>query len=225
MAKRKARRSSQSPPLLPTTSAGSPLIEASRIDEAANPQPALGSGRRLEYNQFLEERQRIVEARQRTQQRLDQMITGGAAGALVLSITFIDTLAPTPDPSTRWILITAWVTLMFALALNLVSHFASEHAFNRAIDAWDAAFKANEDCRVSTPATAVAVWSSRLGAGVFVLGVALLAAFSFSNVRFVTNAPMPANSLTSTQEPIANEGATRPGVPADSPAADTSAGS
>lgn len=53
----------------------------------------------MAYETFLAERQKIVDARQRTQQRFDQIVSAGAAGALVLSITFLERIAPSPDPT------------------------------------------------------------------------------------------------------------------------------
>lgn len=62
----------------------------------------------IPYEHFIAERHKIIDARARSYQRTDQLVTGGAAGALVLSITFLEKLAPDPSEHARWILLTAW---------------------------------------------------------------------------------------------------------------------
>ncbi len=74
---------------------------------------------RMERSEFLSERLRMVEARQRSQGRAEQLLTGGAAGALVLSITFIENIASSPEQSTYWLLLVAWGALVMSLALGL----------------------------------------------------------------------------------------------------------
>lgn len=102
----------------------------------------------IPYEQFLAERRLYIEARQRTEQRTSQMITGGAVGALLLSITFLDTIAPDPAPESRATLIGAWGLLLVALLLEFIATLQCKRAL------------------------------------LFVLGIAMLAIFSFQNAPF-----------------------------------------
>lgn len=66
-----------------------------------------GGSRSIPYEQFIAERHKIIDARSRTQQRVDHLVTGGAAGALVVSITFLEKIAPNPAPESRPLLLGA----------------------------------------------------------------------------------------------------------------------
>ncbi|MEE8494833.1 MAG: hypothetical protein V3S25_12375 [Nitrospirales bacterium] len=138
----------------------------------------------MSYEHFLKERQRIVDARQRVQQRTDQLVTTGAAGALVLSITFLEKIAPSPLVSSRPLLIWAWVLLLLALLANLSASFASQKAFDDFLDAFDQSFTEQRSFHQTGKSHHVATWLSRAGAVAFVLGVATLALFGLINAPF-----------------------------------------
>ena len=60
------------------------------------PQDEAESEPALSRAEYFSERQLLIEARQRSYQRAEQMIVGGATGALLLSITFLEKLVPSP---------------------------------------------------------------------------------------------------------------------------------
>ena len=73
---------------------------------------------KLTEQQYFEERRLLLEARQRGYQRADQMIVGGATGALVLSITFLRNLGSAAGLLASGWLVSAWILLLVTLLLN-----------------------------------------------------------------------------------------------------------
>jgi len=139
---------------------------------------------RMPYKDFLAERQKIVEARQRAQQRTDQLVTSGAGGALVLSITFLEKIAPHPEKWTSLLLVASWGMLLIALLFNLISHFVSQRAFDDFLAAFDQSFRSGLPYELNSRVTRMAVRLARAAAAAFVVGVGLLATFAFVNVTF-----------------------------------------
>jgi hypothetical protein len=145
----------------------------------------------MPYESFLVERQKIVDARQRAQQRVDQIINGGAAGALVLSITFADTLAAAA-PKTTWLLPLAWTLLLVTLGCNFVAHFLSQWAFDRYLGSFDAAYNTGSECSHDGIENKASRALDVTAAVAFVLGIALLGAFALTNLGpTTTHAPEP----------------------------------
>lgn len=156
----------------------------------------------LPYPQFLEERHRILEARSRAQQRVDQLVTGGAAGALVLSITFLEKIAPHPNSQTQLILLSAWGLLLLSLGLGLGSHYASCRAFDVYLAAFDKAYEEDSRCVADSPAARATVILDQASAGAFVVGVALLAWFAFMNVQFTGSQTRESNGSSGTTSTV-----------------------
>jgi hypothetical protein len=133
----------------------------------------------MPYEQFIAERHKIIDARARSYQRTDQLVTGGAAGALVLSITFLEKIAKNRSDAARWILLAAWGLLLLSLGFSLASHYASCSAFNRYLREFDSAYKEGRVCDPKNLATRAVEWLDRFGAIFFVLGIGFLAFFAF----------------------------------------------
>jgi hypothetical protein len=145
----------------------------------------------MPYDSFLAERQKIVDARQRAQQRVDQIINGGAAGALVLSITFADSLAAAA-PKAPWLLPLAWTLLLVTLGLNFVAHFLSQWAFDRYLSSFDAAYQTGRPCSHDGVESKTSRVLDVAAAVSFVSGIALLGAFALTNLSpTTTHVPDP----------------------------------
>jgi hypothetical protein len=159
-------------------------VEAAE-DGDAEPPPATGVlVHAVPYEFFFAERQKIVEARQRVQQRTEHLVTAGTAGALVLSITFLEKIAPAPQASSRPFLFGAWLLLLMALLASLLASFASQQAFEHVLAEYDRAFREETPFDPENWATR---WARYLGYGAaaaFVVGVAFLACFGFVNAPF-----------------------------------------
>jgi hypothetical protein len=204
-------------------------MEAGEATPAAVPDQPVPSAP-MPYDQFITERRAIVDARQRAQQRIDQIIAGGAAGALVLSISFLDNIAPTPPISTRPVLVAAWCALLGALTCNFLGHYASQRAFDRFLEEFDEAFVNRVPCASQTRTGAVPRILDAVSSCLFIGGVALLAWFAYLNLPFneatadatrsaavarrATASPAAAPTATQAPDPAAGAGAGRDAVEA-----------
>ena len=136
----------------------------------------------LTRDEYFRERELLIDARQRSYQRAEQMVTGGAAGALVLSITFLEKLTPVPIVHEPLVLVVAWIVLLVTLLLSLFAQYASARSFDCEIARLEAAMHGE-----SQPANVWAMCNQSCGifsAVLFVLGIALLAHFAYSNAPF-----------------------------------------
>lgn len=138
---------------------------------------------RMPYDCFLSERQRIVDARQREQQRFDQLVSGGAAGALVLSITFLDYIAPGEAVvEGRAVLLVSWLFLLLTLGCNFLGHFFSQRAFDEYLESFDRAYVDHVPCIYTSPASTTVRWLVGAAAVSFIIGIVLMAFFSASSL-------------------------------------------
>lgn len=132
--------------------------------------------------EYFAERHLLLEARQRSYQRMEQMIAGGATGALVLSITFLEKFAPGPDAREGRVLVVAWVCLLLALLASLISQYASARAFDCEIERLEATLHGHNSPRNNWAAcNQVTNFASTV---LFLIGVALLAQFAYTNAPF-----------------------------------------
>ena len=137
----------------------------------------------LTDQEYFAERKLLLEARQRGYQRADQMITGGATGALVLSITFLRNLGSVAGlQASKWWLIIAWGLLLLTLLLSLLSNYASAKSFDVEIlrlESWS-----HGERLPANPWAACTLWSGPIIAVLFVVGIAALAFFAYANAPF-----------------------------------------
>lgn len=67
----------------------------------------------------------------------DKLVPWGAGGALLLSVTFLEKIAPNPIPWTGWILGGSWTLLLASLGASIWSHFASSQLYSARIELLD----------------------------------------------------------------------------------------
>lgn len=84
-----------------------------------------------EYQVYLEEREQLIDAERETVQQFDKAILTLADGALALSITFINQIAPHPKSHSKWFLLIAWILFCLSLLSTLISFLASQVACRR----------------------------------------------------------------------------------------------
>jgi hypothetical protein len=136
----------------------------------------------LTREEYFAERELLIDARQRSYQRAEQMVTGGAAGALILSITFLEKIAPGPLVREPEWLIAGWILLLVTLALGLLAQYASARSFGCEMKCLEARIHEEE-----VPKNRWAVCNHACGivsALLFVTGVGLLATFAYLNAPF-----------------------------------------
>lgn len=139
---------------------------------------------------YEDRRKALVEQRRHGRRRADQMVSGGAAGALVLSIGFVDGIAVAPTPELLYLLGGAWIVLLVALATSLGSFITQEKAFREAIENLDEMLQAGEyrPGWEQTPMNDRTRQLNKLAITCLGIGVLGLAAFAWLNLWGVTAA-------------------------------------
>lgn len=140
--------------------------------------------KRVPYEWYYEERRYLEEMKRRGRRRVDQMVSGGAAGALVLSITFVDRLVSQDAAVSLSWLAAAWIVLLLALGTSLGSSVTQERAFHEMIENLDAVYSGEAD-KTALGETKVDSMTRGLNAVSLVslcLGIALLAVFVWLNI-------------------------------------------
>lgn len=89
---------------------------------------SLEARRRAERREFVEAHRRQRDTIHRIAERRDKFIISGAAGAIFLSVTFLDRIAQAPFGWTAWLLYLAWLCFLIGLAVSLRSLFTSEES-------------------------------------------------------------------------------------------------
>lgn len=134
-----------------------------------------------EYQIYLEERKQLIAAERETAQQFDKAILTLAAGALALSITFINQIAPNPKPHSVYFLIGAWILFCSSLLSTLISFLTSQVACRKQRDILDDKLSSKENNKSNKAVS----WTNRLNyfsIGFFILGVVLLIVFSAINL-------------------------------------------
>lgn len=114
----------------------------------------------------------------------DKSLLTVAGGALGLSITFIQNIAPDPVEGSRTYLALAWIALTVSIGATLFSIYASQWACHRAIDCLD-----EEQCAEGSAVPMRNYWATAtkslnaVSAAAFLAGVGLLATFTFLNLN------------------------------------------
>jgi hypothetical protein len=160
---------------------------------------ALPAPRRAEplgHDEYLARRERLDRAYTDSIREYDRLVTWVSGGALLVSITFVEKLAPHPIPATAWLLGLSWALLAGALLLSLISQYASSRVHSWRMGELDHLQKplaerpANwsaEAGRLSRGARVWALatkWTTALSGLVLVAGMVALSRFAFQNVPF-----------------------------------------
>lgn len=137
------------------------------------------------YQVYIDERKALVEAEHTCANHFDKGIMTLAAGALGISLVFLENIAPKPNPDTLILLYIAWSSLVLSLLAMLSSLLTGQHAFRRARDILENEFfpegpakSKNRNCWAIY--TQILNWSSIV---FFIVGVGALALFSIQNMK------------------------------------------
>jgi hypothetical protein len=87
----------------------------------------------LDHDEYLKQRESIVDAYTSSMKEYDRLVTWASAGALGLSISFLEKFGTNANPATSWMLATGWGLLSAAFALSLWSQYTSSrlHSWKR----------------------------------------------------------------------------------------------
>jgi ABC-type transport system involved in multi-copper enzyme maturation permease subunit len=83
------------------------------------------------------DRENLQRVKEKSDDDFEKNITYISAGALGLSMTFIEKIVNLPKAIHFWILITAWGLLTLTLLANLLSHYLSSYYHEKTTDEFD----------------------------------------------------------------------------------------
>ncbi len=136
-----------------------------------------------EYKIYLEERKDLIKAEQSMYEHFDRAILTLSAGALGISIAFINQIAPNPRVDTRGWILSAWLLFSLSALSTLISFLLSQVAFRKQVEICEKVLledKQKEQNNFSFMTTCCNYLSIIL----FTLGVASLVIFSYLNLPF-----------------------------------------
>jgi len=136
----------------------------------------------IKYQTYINERNTLITAEKESSQYFDKAILTLAAGALGLSLTFIDKIAPSPKGCTVYILGVAWFFFCTSMLSTLISFLTSQSACRKQREILENEFFNKDRPKQNTAATITNVlnWIAIV---LFILGVLFLITFSFINLE------------------------------------------
>ena len=155
------------------------------MDSTVNDTKPEDKERRAKYEIYLEERKLLIQAEKEGSQQFDKAILTLAAGALAISITFINQIAPHPKPGTICFLAWGWVAFGMSLISTLVSFFTSQKACRKQIAILEHDVLDKKESESNKQKNDWAIWTNYLNIVsilAFVIGVIFLGYFSISNI-------------------------------------------
>ncbi len=157
--------------------------------------------RKQRYDSYVKEREGLRDASLQISERYDKWMLFLAGGALALSLTFIEKIAPHPQPWSFILLLIAWISLIVSVLLELHALATSQRAVTEQVTLLDTEYQSFLESlskpgdaasidRVGGPAAAdneftaktrtLNTWSLRL----FVSGIVFLCIFSAVNLPY-----------------------------------------
>lgn len=119
----------------------------------------------------------LIEARSRGYQRLEQMVSGGAAATLIFSITSAEKLIEQPRTYSAELVSLAWVLLLLSLSISLGAQYCSARAFTHELRVLDRAIAPERANRWQQWNGITGITSTVL----FVVGISLIAIAAFTS--------------------------------------------
>ena len=155
-----------------------PNVSAVRVD--ANPDA--GASCEMSEETYFRERTTLIDMEQKSADQHDKAILTLTAGALGLSITFLDKIAANPLPETLFLVGLSWLLFILAIICIVASFLTSQSACRRQRELLDGEYSTG---LVPDENNRPADWTRYLNIGaygLFVLGVICLALFSWWNL-------------------------------------------
>ncbi|MEK7516961.1 MAG: hypothetical protein AAB583_00270 [Patescibacteria group bacterium] len=134
-----------------------------------------------EYQSYLEKRKQSIITEQESARLFDKSILTLAAGALALSVTFIDKIAPSPKTYSICFLIISWILFCISLLSTLLSFLTTQEACRKQRDILDQNLLGKKvEHRISSD-----IWTNRLNyisIFCFIFGILFFLIFSALNL-------------------------------------------
>ena len=136
----------------------------------------------VEYQAYLGQREALNRMELESSGRYDRWILTLSGGALAVSLTFLERIAPKPIPSTLWLILSAWGVLVITIVCALCSHLTSQAAIRKARDNLDDNYgKRTVGKKRPNRAASVTKVLNVFSMITFAVAVILLCVFSFCN--------------------------------------------
>jgi uncharacterized membrane protein YhaH (DUF805 family) len=140
------------------------------------------NSKKKEYRErLLEERKSLVSALLDQSSSYDKWILTLASGALALSLTFIEKIAPHPQTQTIYYLVGAWSSFGLSMLMTLLSFLFSQKACLKNIEIIEKRLN-NNNSPTSNNFTILTNILNWLSMAFFLVGVAFLIVFAVYNV-------------------------------------------
>jgi len=133
------------------------------------------------YKAFVDERRQLVNAANQSFQFFDKGILTLAAGALGVSITFINDIVSDIKPETKYLLLVAWIGFIISILSTLISFLSSGSGHLKHIEELQKWYF-SENQKTFTRRFDWPKWLNYTSIGTFILGASLLAAFCYTNL-------------------------------------------
>lgn len=140
----------------------------------------------VRYQTYLDENKSLVSGEEASADQFDKNILTLAAGAVAISLVFLEKIAPHPEESTLVYLSCAWGGLVSSLLSTLISFLTSQHAYRRQREINDEIFFADPS---PTPITRINWWGHTTkflnwtSIFAFIFGLSMLAWFGVLNMK------------------------------------------
>lgn len=144
---------------------------------------ACESGPRMSEATYFKERDKLIDIEGKSAEQHDKAILTYTAGALALSITFLEKIAPNPRPDSLYLVAWSWCLLILSIICMVASFLTSQSACRRQRKFLDDEYRTGE---VPVQHNGFSNWTAHLNVVsyfLFVSGVICLARFSWVNIE------------------------------------------
>lgn len=151
---------------------------------------------------YVDDRRASTESEGEQSKLFDRSILTLSAGALALSLTFVEKIAPNPLPESVRMLLAAWIFFGGTILITLISFLVSQRAYQRQRDLNDARYESGQPYERDK----FGDWVDRLNYSSivsFMIGAFLLILFSFTNLERKSNMAKQGQDVTKGAKPSA----------------------
>ena len=136
----------------------------------------------MDPDTYLKERSSLIEVEHSSSDQHDKAALTLSAGALGLSVTFLEKIAPAPTPCTSWLVLLAWLCFIGSITSALASFHFSQIACRKQREILDELYRSrNPDVDQLNRFSA---WTEKFNYssfGLFIVGVLILTLFAWLN--------------------------------------------
>jgi hypothetical protein len=136
------------------------------------------------YDVYLQERKDLIKAEHSMYERFDKAILTLSAGALGISVTFINQIAPNPKVSTWGWIFTAWLSFSLSILSTLISFLVSQKACRRQIEICEKVLLEKENSDQQNKLADLTQWFNYIAIVLFIIGIFALIIFCLKNLPF-----------------------------------------